>query len=77
LESIDTLRNCAITCFKLKYKRGCVESLNLIVKSCLLVPDIFLLKSVFKLMGFLFIFFNKMKFAVSCFERLRDISDED
>lgn len=28
-------------------------------------------------MGFLYIFFNKMKYAVSCFEKLRDASDED
>jgi hypothetical protein len=49
----------------------------MIVKACLLVPDLFLLKSTFKLLGFLYIFFNKLKYAVLSFERLRDIADED
>lgn len=77
IDAIEILRTCSIQCFKSKYKRGCIESLNMIIKSCLMIPDMFLLKSTLKLMGFLYIFFNKMKYAVSCFEKLRDVADED
>lgn len=74
---IDLLRDLSYKCFKAKYKRGCVECLNTIVRSCLLVPDIFLLKSTFKLMGYVYLYFNKLNFAIQCFERLRDTADED
>lgn len=49
----------------------------MIIKSCLVIPDLFLLKSTLKMLGYLYIFFNKMKYAVSCFEKLRDVADED
>ena len=49
----------------------------MIIRACLIIPDMFILKSALKLLGHLYIFFNKMRFAVSTFERLRDVADED
>lgn len=77
LDALEKVRHCAIDCFKGKFKRGSVDCLNFIAKTCLLIPDVFILKSTFKLLGFLYIFFNKMKFAITSFERLRDVADED
>mmetsp|Transcript_18572 Transcript_18572/g.17649 ORF Transcript_18572/g.17649 Transcript_18572/m.17649 type:complete len:90 (+) Transcript_18572:119-388(+) len=42
-----------------------------------MIPDVFILKGVFKLLGFLYLFFNKMRYSILSFERLRDISEED
>lgn len=77
IESIDIFRQSAVKSFKNKYKKGCVDALNMIIRACLIIPDVYLLKSALKMLGFLYIFFNKMKFAVSCFEKLRDVADED
>ena len=77
MESFEMLRSCAVKCFKGKYKKGCIDSLNLIIRASLIIPDVLLLKSSLKLLGFLYIFFNKIKFSIACFERLRDVADED
>jgi hypothetical protein len=42
-----------------------------------MVPDMNILKSTLKLMGFLYLFFTKVKYAISCFEKMRDVSLED
>ncbi len=67
----------ALRCFKAKYKKGVVEALNMIVRASLLVPEVNMLKASLKLLGFLYLFFNKIKYAVISFERLRDVADED
>eukprot|EP00347_Sterkiella_histriomuscorum_P011790 403371089 len=77
IESIEIFRQAALKSFKNKYKKGSVDAINMIIRACLIIPDVFLLKSSLKLLGFLYIFLNKMKFAVSCFEKLRDVADED
>jgi len=77
LEAIEIFRQAAVKSFKNKYKKGSVDALNMIIRACLIIPDVFLLKSALKMLGFLYIFFKKMKFAVSCFEKLRDVADED
>ena len=77
LEAIEIFRQASVKSFKNKYKKGSVDAMNMIIRACLIIPDVFLLKSALKMLGYLYIFFNKMKFAVSCFEKLRDVADED
>ncbi|CDW91079.1 histidine acid phosphatase family protein [Stylonychia lemnae] len=77
LEAIEIFRQAAVKSFKNKYKKGSVDALNMVIRASLIIPDVYLLKSSLKMLGFLYIFFNKMKFAVSCFEKLRDVADED
>lgn len=49
----------------------------MIIRCSLSIPDVNLLKSSLRLLGFIYLFFNKFKFAVDTFERLRDVADED
>lgn len=77
MDAIEMLRSTSVKCFKNKYKKGCIDCLNLTIRSTLAIPDLPLLKHTLKLLGFLYIFFNKIKYAVATFERLRDVAEED
>ena len=77
MDAVEMLRSTSVKCFKNKFKKGCVDCVNLTIRASLAIPDLPLLKSALKLLGFLYIFFNKIKYAVSTFEKLRDVADED
>jgi len=77
LKLVSALRETAILCFKNKHKRGLTQSLNFIIRAALLVPNSSIVKSTFKILGSMYVFFGRFKDAILCYDRLRDVADED
>lgn len=62
---------------KLCFKRGVIESLNFIIRACVSIPEVAILKQALKLLAYVYMYFKKQNMAVSTLERLRDVSMED
>jgi hypothetical protein len=54
-----------------------VECLNFIIRACLSIPEIRLLKQALKILAYTYMYFQEIPFAVSTLERLRDVAVED
>lgn len=89
LSEMEQLTRWALSCLRLNtgdtrynaervsYKRGCIDCVNFIVRACVNVPDVNLLKCALKTLSFTYIYFGETGFAVQTLERLRDVAMED
>lgn len=60
-----------------RYPRGAIDTANFLVRACIAVPEVELLKVSLKILACLYACFGDIKYCVGAWERLRDVAKED
>lgn len=76
IEAMELLVQASMMCFLSAYERGTIECLNMVIRSCSNVQDMYILKPVYRLLSQCYIQFREWDQGIQCLERFRDITED-
>jgi hypothetical protein len=76
LNTLDMLREAANICFSAGFERGVIETLNMMIRACVNVSDLHLIKGVYKLQAACYAHFRQEEMAFQALEKLKDLSED-